>query len=253
MAVLEEAGVPFLVGGAYAIFRYTGIERHTKDFDVFVRRTDVDAALSALQQAGYSTEITFPHWLGKARLSDEIFVDVIYSSGNQIAEVDDGWFENATPDVVLDTPVLLVPPEEMIWSKAFIMERERFDGADVAHLIWHQSHRLDWSRLLWRFAAHWRVLYVHLVLFGYVYPGRMAAIPPAVMELLSRRLMDDYEQPVLDGNLCRGTLLSRAQYLQDVRHGLDDARLEPEVGMSESDVALWTAGIARDGPDSACH
>ena len=25
----------------------------------------------------------------------------------------------------------------MIWSKAFIMERERFDGADVAHLLLH--------------------------------------------------------------------------------------------------------------------
>ena len=24
----------------------------------------------------------------------------------------------------------------MIWSKAFIMERERYDGADIAHLIW---------------------------------------------------------------------------------------------------------------------
>ena len=29
--------MPFLVGGAYAFARYTGIERHTKDFDVFVR------------------------------------------------------------------------------------------------------------------------------------------------------------------------------------------------------------------------
>ena len=29
----------------------------------------------------------------------------------------------------------LIPVEEMIWSKGLIMERERFDGADVTHLI----------------------------------------------------------------------------------------------------------------------
>ena len=38
---------PFLVGGAYAFARYTGIERHTKDFDVFVRPRDFDRALDA--------------------------------------------------------------------------------------------------------------------------------------------------------------------------------------------------------------
>src|SRR5437762_2369474 len=32
--LLNEGGVPFLVGGAYALAHYTGIVRHTKDFDV---------------------------------------------------------------------------------------------------------------------------------------------------------------------------------------------------------------------------
>ena len=40
MAAMEGAGVPYLVGGAYAFERYTGIARHTKDFDVFVRREE---------------------------------------------------------------------------------------------------------------------------------------------------------------------------------------------------------------------
>src|SRR3954451_1057714 len=39
---LREAEVPFLVGGAYAFERYTGIARHTKDFDIFVRPKDLD-------------------------------------------------------------------------------------------------------------------------------------------------------------------------------------------------------------------
>src|SRR5437016_4662888 len=62
MATLEAAGVPFLVGGAYAYARYTGIVRHTKDFDVFLRPRDFDRALEALARQGWQTERTSPHW-----------------------------------------------------------------------------------------------------------------------------------------------------------------------------------------------
>lgn len=37
---LRDAGLPHLVGGAFALRHYAGIERHTKDLDVFVRRAD---------------------------------------------------------------------------------------------------------------------------------------------------------------------------------------------------------------------
>ena len=53
LAVLNEAGVPYLVGGAYALAKHAGIERHTKDLDIFVRRRDRDAILRALDMAGY--------------------------------------------------------------------------------------------------------------------------------------------------------------------------------------------------------
>ena len=87
MDALDEAGAPFLVGGAYAYARYTGIERHTKDFDVFVRPGDFDRALDAFDRKGWPTERTFSHWLGKG-LKGEDFVDVIFSSGNGVARVD---------------------------------------------------------------------------------------------------------------------------------------------------------------------
>src|SRR5689334_16912432 len=70
--VLSDAQVPFLVGGSHAFLNYTGIVRATKDFDLFLRRSDIDAALSALDEAGYDTEITFPHWLAKARDGNDV-------------------------------------------------------------------------------------------------------------------------------------------------------------------------------------
>jgi hypothetical protein len=148
------------------------------------------------------------------------------------------------PATVLGVRVDLSPPEEMIWSKAFVMERERFDGADIAHLVLACHRRLDWHRLVRRFGPHWRVLLAHLVLFGFVYPSERAAVPGVVMRLLGRRLTREGIEPAPEERVCRGTLLSRAQYLTDVfRRGYADARLGPEGGMTEEDVALWTAAI----------
>src|SRR4051794_34884992 len=70
MEALDAARVPFLVGGAFALERYTGITRYTKDFDVFVRPRNTTLALATLEEAGYRTELTFPHWLGKAYCGD---------------------------------------------------------------------------------------------------------------------------------------------------------------------------------------
>src|SRR5206468_1357656 len=94
MKTLHDAEIPFLVGGAYAFARYTGIERHTKDFDIFVRPSDVDEVFTVLAGAGCETEITFPHWLGKAKCGADL-VDIIFSSGNGVATVDEAWFEHA--------------------------------------------------------------------------------------------------------------------------------------------------------------
>ena len=77
LTVLREARVPYLLGGAYAFAHYTGIVRHTKDLDLFVRREDAVRALDMLAHAGYRTEMTFAHWLGKAFSGDD-FVDVIF-------------------------------------------------------------------------------------------------------------------------------------------------------------------------------
>src|SRR5216683_1710304 len=44
MELMRDGGLPFLVGGAYAFARYTGIERHTKDFDVFILGEDFPKA-----------------------------------------------------------------------------------------------------------------------------------------------------------------------------------------------------------------
>jgi hypothetical protein len=245
LAALKSSGVPHLIGGAYAFRYYTGIERHTKDFDVFTRRGDYQRVMEALSACGCQTELTFPHWLGKAYCGED-FIDVIFSSGNGIAEVDDEWFDHAVEAEVLDVRLRLCPPEEMIWSKSFVMERERYDGADIAHLLRARAKSLDWKRLLERYGPYWRVLLTHLILFGFVYPSERAHVPCWVMDELLRRLHLQMQSAPPAERICQGTLLSRAQYLIDVESwGYQDARVAPAGGMTEEEVAYWTAATKR--------
>jgi hypothetical protein len=250
MQVLQEARVPLLAGGAYAFGHYTGITRHTKDLDVFLRRADLDRARAALTDAGYVTEVTAPHWLAKAYAEGDS-VDLIFRSSNGLCEVDDAWFTRAEEHQVLGTSVRVCPPEEIIWQKAFIMERERYDGADVAHLLRACAAELDWDHLLRRFRPHWRVLLSHLVLFGFIYPSERTHIPQRVMRELLERLQQEEQGSPSPEPLCQGTLLSRAQYLVDVeRWGYEDARLRPRGSMAEEDVRGWTAAIEDEEPPS---
>jgi hypothetical protein len=244
---LNQERAPYLVGGTYAFQTHTRIHRPTKDLDLFVNEADRDCVLETLHEAGWETRVEVPHWLAKARRG-ETFVDVIHSSGNGVARVDDLWFTHSVPGQVLGVETRLVPVEEMIWSKAFVMENYRFDGADVAHLLLIQGHRIDWDRLLLRFGRNWRVLLGHLLFFGFIYPEQQNLVPQAFLDTLLallRREGDEAASTLADPSArapsCRGTLLSRKQYRVDVEvWGFRDTRLDPDVRMSERDIAEWT-------------
>ena len=236
LEVLDRAGVPFLVGGAFAYGYYTGIHRHTKDFDLFIRPADIEPALAALRDAGYKTELTMETWIGKA-FQGESFVDLIFNGSNGIATVDDEWFAHAAQGTILERPVRICPMEEMIWSKAFVINRERYDGGDIAHLLRVHGNRLDWDRLLRRFDTYWEVLLSHLILFRFIYPGERNKVPPAVLQSLLDRLREQMAQAEPTARICRGTLLSRTQYLIDTEQwGYRDGRLRPQGALKAAEV-----------------
>ena len=247
MSLLLDAGIPFLVGGGYAVRVYAGVTRKTKDVDLFLLPADVERALATLASAGFQTELVFSHWLAKA-LAGDIFIDLVFNSGNGCCPVDRAWFDHASDGTWMGLPLKLCPPEESIWQKAFIMERERYDGADVAHLIKACGPRMDWRRLLWRFGASWPVLFSHLVLFSFIYPDHQAVVPEWLMLELSARLEKKIRLPESAVGLCRGTLLSREQYLSDVNgRGYLDPRLPPNGAMTADQLARWTPPTAPDG------
>lgn len=237
--IVRHAEIPFLISGGFALQHFTGIQREVRDLDIFVLEKHVHAALEALAEAGYPTELTFSHWLGKVYNDGRTeYVDLIFSSGNGLCKVTESWFERAVPSEVFDMPVFLCAPEEMIWQKAFIMERERYDGADVAHLIRTQSDAIDWKRLIDLFGDHWRVLLSHVILFEFIYPTERAKIPRWVKHRLIVLLQREFDESFTDEQVCQGPLLSRSQFRVDTEHwGYKDARLNI---MSADEVAHWT-------------
>lgn len=240
LQLFHDKGLRFLVGGTHAYYRYTGISRETKDFDVFMKREDYPRFDDALREAGFNTELTFPHWLGKIH-GDNMFIDLIFAGGNGEAAVDEEWFENSVEGKVLDVPVRLCAPEELIWSKSYVMERERFDGGDVSHLILKTATRLNWPRLVNRFGPHWRVLLMHLVIFGFIYPGERGKIPREIMNDLLDRAHKETNERAPEARVCQGTLLSRAQYLIDTElWSYADARLKPLGTLTAEEITSWT-------------
>src|SRR5262249_28329380 len=152
--------------------------------------------------------------------------------------VDEQWLRRAAVSEVLDRQALIVPAEEMIWQKAFIQERERFDGADIHHLLRCKGAQLDWDHLLARFGdRYWEILLVHLITFRFASPSDKDQVPEAVMRELIRRLERKEAQPAARERICRGTMLSRQQYLPETNvEGYRDAR--------EIEVERWTGDTA---------
>ena len=62
--------------------------RDTKDLDLFLRPEDTARAMAILDADGWTTEWHPDGWLAKG-FRGEYFVDLIFSSGNGVAVVDD--------------------------------------------------------------------------------------------------------------------------------------------------------------------
>ena len=133
-------------------------------------------ALRHLQEEGFETEVRDPVWLAKAH-RDGFYVDLITGMSNAIITVDQSWIDRGSDAVVLGVPTRVLAAEELIASKLFVNFRERFDGADIVHIIYGTRGRLDWQRLRQLVGEHWELLLWELMLFRYVYPAQQDYVP----------------------------------------------------------------------------
>lgn len=211
---LSQASIPFAIGGAFALHQHTGIWRDTKDLDIFLEAEQVPEALQKLRERGFRTEIRDPVWLAKAFCGD-YFVDLITALGNAALIVNRSWMEGSRSYEFFRIPCRVLGAEEIIASKIFVTRRERFDLADVAHLIRAGGQRLDWARLRQLMSGHEELLLWSLVFFAYVYPAHVDLIPRGLWQQLIDHLNSHLRHPQPDAPF-RGTLIDPLMFAIDV-------------------------------------
>lgn len=214
LRLLKESGIPFLLSGTYAVTAYTGINRPTKDLDVFCKAGDYPRILAFFQARGYRTEVEDERWIAKVLHGDNFF-DVIFAMSNGAIAVADDWFGEDTI-TVYGAEVRITPPTALLLSKFFIQDRYRFDGADVNHVILKQSESIDWKRLLDQMEPYWEVLLAHLLNFRFAYPTERDKVPVWLMTELTERLRAQVDLPPAKVKVCRGRLFSPRDYVVDI-------------------------------------
>lgn len=141
---------------------------------------------------------------------------MIFNCTSGVAPVTDQWFEEGRTVSLYGLEVPVVPPTELVWSKLFVQDRYRYDGADIAHVILKQSHDVDWRRLLSYAEQFWEVLLAHLINFRFIYPTERECIPGWLMDELLGRVRAQADLPAPRMKVCRGRHFSRADYQIDI-------------------------------------
>jgi hypothetical protein len=206
--------VPFVVSGAAALQLHTGLCRDTKDLDIFLPAAHVQDALRSLQEEGFETEIIDPVWLAKAHRG-EFYVDLITGMSNAVIVVDQSWIDRGIVSDFFGVPVKFLAREELIASKLFVTRRERFDGADIAHVIFSARGTLHWRRLRDLVGEHWEMLLWAIVFYHYVYPSYPEYVPGSVWDDLLGRLRHSLERPRRNAPF-RGSLIDPMMFAIDV-------------------------------------
>jgi hypothetical protein len=193
---------------------HTGICRFTKDLDLFMTASCAPQALAYLKERGFECEVCDPVWLSKAR-KGEFFVDLITGMSNGVIVVEDSWIERSRPAIVYNVRTRVLAPEELVASKLFVAKRERFDGADIAHVIYGTYKAFDWDRELELVGENWEMLLWSLMLFRYVYPGQTHYVPESVWQELLCRFQKALAQPNRNARF-RGSLVDENMFAIDM-------------------------------------
>ncbi len=215
--VIEVMGrnhVQVAVAGAFAVHEHTGIWRATKDIDLFLPAQEAPRALKLLEKAGFTTEIMDPVWLAKVRQGGH-FVDLIAGMSNAVIRVDYSWIKRARPCELFGTQMRVLAPEELIASKVFVARRERFDGADICHIIYGTKGSFEWCRLMHLVGEHWEMLFWYLVLYHYTYPAHSDYVPREIWDELLQRFTVELRHPNINMKF-RGSLIDDKMFAIDV-------------------------------------
>jgi hypothetical protein len=181
--VVHEAtarGIPFAVGGSLAMAVYAGLLRPSKDLDLYVMPEDKDRMIEVMRYLGmgdYYDQLPYDRgWIYRS-ITEDVIVDVIWNMANRRAPVDARWITDG-PEIAVDHQTIrLIPIEEMIWSKLYVLQRERCDWPDILNLINRRANEINWHHLLFRIADDAPLLGAVLHVYCWLCPDNASKLP----------------------------------------------------------------------------
>jgi hypothetical protein len=183
----HAAHLPFALGGGLAVAAYIGLEREHKDLDLYVMPDQRAQWIELMTQLGlddyYEREPYDRAWIYRAHHTGTL-VDVIWEMANHLAQVDEAWLTRGAALDVEGLRLCLLPPEELIWTKLHVLQKDRCDWPDVLNLLYATSAQLNWDHLLARLNEDVPLLTGALSVFGWLCPGAAAQVPAGVWRRL---------------------------------------------------------------------
>jgi hypothetical protein len=199
LKAMRAAGIPYMLGGAFALAAFTGRWRDTKDIDLYVHPGDRDRAVTVLTKAGFSDYYDrLPYdrkWIYRS-IRFEVIVDIIWAMANQRAQVDPIWFERAGRGKINGVALPVLPPEEFLWCKLYILQRDHCDWTDIVNLLYAVGPVLDWQHLLARVGREDEPLLRGLLnVYSWLCPAEAIRLPEWLWERLKMVPPSPPEQP----------------------------------------------------------
>jgi hypothetical protein len=202
-AVIEGAraqGIRFALGGGLAFSTYSGRLRNTKDMDLWILPSDREAMIQVITAAGfadyYEQEAYDRQWIYRG-FREGVIVDTMWQFANYRAPVDETWFTRGREVRVHGERFRLLPPEELLWSKLYIIHRDRCDWPDLLNILLALGPMINWEHLLRRVGEDAPLLGGLLSLFSWLCPAQALQLPTWVwprLGLLEPKLGPDCEQ-----------------------------------------------------------
>ncbi len=183
----EQLALPFAIGGGIAFSLYSGRWRNTRDIDLFVRPHDRQAFIDLITRHGFEDYFDRDSydrsWIYRGYQHGAI-IDIIWEMANHRALVDDDWIEGGAAFVANGIPLRLIPPEQLIFAKLYVMQRERCDWPDLLSVLNTQAHQLDWNHLIDIVGDDRSLLCGLLCTFGWLCPDTARQTPAEVWQRL---------------------------------------------------------------------
>ena len=142
-AALKADGVPFALGGGYALWVH-GAPEPEHDVDVVITEQDVPAAVDSLSRAGFRIERPPEDWLFKAYLDDAL-VDVLHRmNGNPVPEE---LVRGALEYEVLGVKIPVLAASTIITTKLLSMSEHYCDFSGLLPVVRAVREQLDWPAI----------------------------------------------------------------------------------------------------------